>query len=169
MPISKVINLKSERCVSPYLPAKKMVGQRRQTVSQLEVQLSHTGEKLYRQAVDFSAPNCFSAQSKSSRKQQSHFNTLIPPSLERCVLAKVCRARACFTLIEKEWKCLSTLCNTHFKLLASPYCVIKAINSQPALARNYSRKANIFGEQATCEEQNILNSSLQRCAEHLSR
>ena len=121
---------------------RRMVGQRRQTVSQLEVQLSHAGEKLYRQAVDFSAPNCFSAQSKSSRKQQSHFNTLIPPSLERCVLAKVCRARACFTLIEKEWKCLSTLCNTHFKLLASPHCVIKAQNSQPALVRYHFKKAN---------------------------
>ena len=36
--------------------------------------------------------------------------------------------------------CLSTLCNTHFKLLASPYCVTKAIDSQPALARNYFRK-----------------------------
>ena len=111
---------------------RRMVGQRRQTVSQLEVQLSHAGEKLYGQAVDFSAPNCFSAQSKSSRKQQCHFNTLIPPSLERCVLAKVCRARACFTLIEKEWMpinavqytlqvaCKPALCHKSYKL---PTCL----------------------------------------------
>jgi hypothetical protein len=102
-----------------------MVGQRLQTVPQLEIQLSHTGEKLYGQAVDFSAPNCFSAQSKSSRKPQCHYKILIPPSLERCVLAKVCRAKACFTYFEKRVETtIIAVQNTHHVTCGAALCHI---------------------------------------------